>query len=223
MPAGFQAFNSSSAYQIDGENQNLSLVRKGSVSASFSSYYNRCVADIAVAPDEVLAIACTSHCAQVFRNASKVTVATELTSGSVGIDYWVFGESGFTASGIGLQVFGPGAGALADRVIYDSAFPPFNVVQSLTGGDVAGVNVTLPSGRVYAVVPQRVRSVFNRAKTDIDFGVVNLLSDALRVSGNVVYVQRKQVLAYDGMLTASEGTWSNGITSSHLIIDVTNL
>lgn len=224
MPEGFQSINNANSYQIDGNNINLSFVRKGSISSVYNSEYRRGSAVIPVSADEVLVFRCTSaHCALVFRNATSARINTELASGGSIIEYWVFGKSGFTASGFGLQVFAPGSGSLSSRIVYDSNFAPFSVAGAVVGGNVAGASLTLPAGRSYGVVAQQVYTVFNRAKYDLDYGVVNLLMDAARVSGNVAYVQRKQVLAYDGQLWALEGTWSNNVTSVHLVIDVTGL
>lgn len=222
MPVGFQSINSANgSYQIDGNYVNPSLLRKGSATATYSSTYKRGVAAIAIAPNELLAIATSvGYCAIVARDATTVTLHTNLTVSGTIINYWIFGFPTTSSSSFGMQVFNASSGLL-----YDALHKHLSVAQKLVGGGTTGVSVTLPTGRVYAVMVQQVSIFYTRGKTDIDFGTVKMWIDSTNVAGNIVYSQQKQVMDYDGMVNPNpgwEGSWSNGVTSEHVIIDVTN-
>ena len=222
MPVGFQSINSANgSYQIDGNYLNPSLLRKGNVASVYDSTYKRGTASIAVAPNELIAVATSvGYCAIVTRNASFVEVHTDLAVSGTIINYWIFGFQSGAANNFGMQVFNP-----AGQLIFDALHKHLSVVQKLSGGGGSGVSVTLPTGRVYAVMVQQVNIFYSRGKTDIDFGTVNMYFDCSRIAGNIVYVQQKQVMAYDGMVNPNpgwEGSWGNDVTSQHIIIDVTN-
>lgn len=223
MGVGFQAFNSSGVFQVDGEYANPSLLRKGSAASVFDSAYNRGTLTLSIAPDEILAVACSSaHVAIVARSATSVVIHTDQAAGGDVISYWIFGAGAIASSTstFGMQVFNS-----AGQLIFDAQKKPLSVVQKLSGGSSGGVNVTLTSGKTYAVMVQQARIQYDRGKSDVDYGTVRMWVDSVKVAANVVYVQQKLILDYDGQVSSSsgwEGFWDNSVTSQHVIIDVTN-
>jgi hypothetical protein len=227
MPAGFQSWNTSNdSFQVDGNYKNLSLLRKYTVVTTLDTFFGKGSAYFSVNNSEVVAIRCERHCAIIERTASGVTVNTDRDAGGDSVTCYVFGYPTLM-SNYGLQVFRPGAGSLADRIVYDAAQKPLSVVSLVSGGYPNPASAAFPAGRTYAAIVWQTFSVFARMQTDLDRGEQITQMGAVSIIGNNVNVALKQV-GYSRSLFVPTigwgGNWNNLSTTParHLIVDVTN-
>lgn len=228
MPAGFQSIGTSGSYQIDSNFTNLALDRSGQLSSqqymagdTFNTRPTRVA--VTLTEGEILAFSCTAAAAVGTRTGNLSYIFVDAPAGTI-VKYYIF-KPGYTSSTFGLQVYNEAGG-----LTFDSSWRLFDV-RSL----VNGYNTwTLAGGREYAVVHTKIATSVRYTRV-VNGQPPNQLGSWVRVTafscasvvGNSITTRLANVDSWatapqpGGGSSSYSETYSNGVTPSFIVIDVT--
>jgi hypothetical protein len=233
MTSGLQVWNDQNYMQVDGLNQHIVLLRKGTAIgttlANGRTDIGCCAFTVPVNPGEIVA----------FNGPAPITIAGKYAGswnvfmfgagpGSA-LNYWVFGP--YTPSGIryGMEIYDDN-----QTLIYDTGRLPIRVV-----GEVAGLgDFTVGSpGRQYAIVPWMLFTQLTRTSVNIPgSGGFNYLQQSfsagivgIQPGGQNVHSENITILATVAGPVAAQSIpfgWvvniPNNLQNTVSVIDVTN-
>lgn len=235
MGAGLQIVNDSGSLQIDGLNQHMVLLRKGTISTA-SLYYGRVdmpssYGTVAQNSNELLAIQAPGIGHSIAGRYNGTTTVYFLGTGAgAAVPYWIFGPYVPSGENYGMELFGEDG-----TPIWDTGRPPMRVAGSVSG---LGSFTVGQAGRNYALVTVNQYGQIERGGAS---GPVNggsptnsFLSQTFSsgyggISGQTVSTSNNTTLGgvwgpYSaGQIPAGwTGTWTNNQQNTFSVIDVTN-
>lgn len=219
MDAGLEVFGATGSYQIDSKYKNPALLRKGAGATVEVSPGEVTISylPIPLGPNEFLAWRSTIDSVFAQRDATNGYIYVRTAPGHT-VEWWVFGYP-TSLSTFGLQVFN----ADGERV-FDSSEKPLRVigsqsetVESYMFGSIASIQQ-----KTY------VRQVRSSGGVAPNIFLVNGLEFGVsKIVGSTVTIYKNQGFYSVATPTTSiPGDWAynqtNGVTTQHLIIDVTD-
>lgn len=222
MNAGFQCWNDSGTFQVDGVYPQFVLKRKLSVECNLiqrgTSLIPYKFADFELATDEIAAIVSDAYCAIIRVHNEEARVITPAHFPSINVDVYVFGKILSSMATFGMQVFNT-----AGDIVFDAGQKPLAMV----GFPVGEGNFTYTAGRSYAAIC--LNQYLEVVSTGHDFGGTHREKITLGVISRITNgINISNVLMYDDSEVNDPGTASLDSsvpafgTNRHIIIDVTH-
>lgn len=221
MSVGFQCFNDSGAFQIDGTYPQFALARKVSVSTNVlvtadgsGNTYSK--GTFSLSSSEIAALYCTSPVALISVSSG---TATFISTGGVGTsaDIYVFSQVSSSGANSGFQVY-----AADGTLVFDAMQKPLAMVGFPTGEGTFTYN----SSRKYAVLCTnqylKIESTgynfggFYRNK--VTRGFITSVTGGATIS-NILYWDEYRQL--DPSEAAVDQTVPGNVPNRHIIVDVT--